>query len=330
MRRRRYLLAIVIFAVGIPPAHAAAPSPTTTDLVRSTLGATTAIAAQEPSDVMVQVSTYPAGAVRPWFASPGPTFVAVKSGMVTVHRGDATGCSSQTFSAGQGYFAPAGEARLIRNDGTQPAEIYVARVALPVGAAPRVDAKNPGGANCPDAKSGESQPTTTDLGRSTVQAPVAVDAKETSDLAVQVSTYPAGAVRPWFASPGVTFVAVKSGAVTVHRGDASGCTSQTYSAGQGYFAPAGEARLIRNDRAQPAEIIVARLALPVEAAPRIDATNPGGAECPDVEPTQATSSLPHTGGPAHATLLFAAAFLILGGAGIALGRTPAHPTATRR
>jgi LPXTG-motif cell wall-anchored protein len=329
MRRCLCLLPIV-FALSIPPARAAAPSPTTTDLVRSTLGATTAIAAQGPSDVMVQVSTYPAGAVRPWFASPGPTFVAVKSGTVTVHRGDATGCTSQAFSAGQGYFAPAGEARLIRNDGTQSAEIYVARVALPVGAQPRVDAKNPGGANCPDAKPGEPQPTTTDLGRSTVQAPVAVDAKETSDLAVQVSTYPVGAVRPWFASPGATFVVVKSGAVTVHRGDATGCSSQTFSAGQGYFAPAAEARLIRNDGTQTAEIIVARPALPVGAAPRIDATNPGGANCPEVEPTQGTSALPRTGGPAHTTLPFAAAFLILGGAGIALGRRSAHPTATRR
>jgi hypothetical protein len=83
---------------------------------------------------------------------------------------------------------------------------------------------------------------------------------------------------------------------------------------------------VRNDGSAPAEVYATRLALPVGAAPRVDAKSPGGANCPDVaaaaQPAQPTGPLPRTGGAAGA--------LVTLGLGLAGVGTVARVLARRR
>ena len=76
---------------------------------------------------------------------PGATFVAVKSGTVTLSHGDATSRTSKSYSAGQGFLERPGDVQVNRNDGTSPVELYITFLAVPVGAGLRTDEKNPGG-----------------------------------------------------------------------------------------------------------------------------------------------------------------------------------------
>jgi uncharacterized RmlC-like cupin family protein len=102
------------------------------------------------SDMLMQTVTVPPGtALRDWFSSPAGILAIQKSGSLTIFRGNSTACTSVTRSAGEATFVPANEPIFVRNDGTVPSEVISVRLGLPVGAAPRVDAQNPGGANCP-------------------------------------------------------------------------------------------------------------------------------------------------------------------------------------
>jgi hypothetical protein len=137
---------------------------------------------------------------------------------------------------------------------------------------------------------------------------------------MQTITVDPGGSTGWHSHPGATFVAVKSGTLTLYHGDATTCTSQAYSAGQGFLEPAGDVHVARNEGSTPVELYVTFLAVPVGAGLRVDAQNPGGASCPDPNPLQtspqAASQLPRTGGAGPAPLL-AVLGLSLVGAGIA-------------
>lgn len=123
--------------------------------------------------------------------------------------------------------------------------------------------------------------TRTELARSTIADPFAVEATEASDIAIQtIRIEPGSGTGGWHSHPGATFVAVKSGTLTLYRGDGDACTSRSYSAGEGFLEPADDVHLAQNEGAGAVELVVTVLAVPVGAPLRTAADSPGGTGCP--------------------------------------------------
>ncbi len=90
--------------------------------------------ANEPFEIVTQTVTFTAGGTSGWHGHPGPVFVAVKSGTVTVY--DAT-CIPRRYSAGQG-FIEGPEPSVVRNEGSVTSQ-SVATLLVPKGSSPRQD-----------------------------------------------------------------------------------------------------------------------------------------------------------------------------------------------
>ena len=329
MNRHCLGILVVILALGVGTALATPPKGVTrTDLGRSTIAEPITAKAEGSSDLVMHRVTIQPGATNGWHGHPGPVFVTVTSGSFTLHTGDATGCTSQTFTTGQGFYEPPGAVHLGRNEGAEPFEGLATYLAVPVGAELFTTEANPGGDNCPAVSPSSAGIARTELARVRVAEPISVDAEEASDMAVQTLAWEPGSTGGWHHHPAATFVAVTAGTLTLHHGDASGCTSRRYTAGQGFLEPAGDIHVNRNEASEPVELYVTFLAAPVGAALRVDENNPGGANCPDPNPADQTapegaSQLPRTGS-APAGLLAAL------GVGLAGAGTAARFLARRR
>lgn len=323
-RYRLRMFVVVILALGAATAAATPPKGVTlTELARSTITGPISVSAIGDSDLAGQMVTYPAGGFVPWHSHPGPTFLAVKSGTLTRYHGGAQGCTSTRYSAGQGFLESAGDVNYVKNEGSTPAEVYVTFI-VPVGAELLKTEANPGGVNCPSETTGGPALTRTDLGRSKVSVPVSVQATAASDVAMEAITVEPGGFVPWHSHPAVTLVALKSGTLTEYHSNAAGCTSHSDSPGQGHFHRPGEVHMARNEGSTPVELYVTYLAAPVGAELLVEVQNPGGANCPDPNPSpQGASRLPRTGS-ALAGLLTAL------GVGLAGAGTAARSLARRR
>lgn len=91
--------------------------------------------AKEPFEVITQTVTFQPAGTSGWHSHPGPVFVIVKSGTVTVY--DAS-CKPRQYSAGQG-FVEGPHPAVVRNEGTIVSE-NVATLLVPVGEPARTDA----------------------------------------------------------------------------------------------------------------------------------------------------------------------------------------------
>lgn len=319
MGRRHFvtLVAMLLAAGTVTAAATPGTGVAKTDLVRATISAPVSVTTTGETDVAVQMVTVPPGGFIPWHSHPGANFVAVKSGALTVAVGGADGCTLSTYSAAQGYLEHVGQIHSAKNEGSTPVEAYVTQVGVPVGAELRKVEGNPGGANCPaDPPAGTPAPTVTDLARAKVAMPINVNATAASDVAMDFIVIQPGGTAGWHSHPGVNIVVVKSGTATLYQGTAAGCTPQSFSAGQVYVEPVGTAHVSRNDGTVPAELYVTQLAAPVGGGLRSDQQNPGGANCPDPNPTvpQAASQLPRTGLPAGLLVSLAVGFAAAGSA----------------
>ncbi|MGH9040908.1 MAG: cupin domain-containing protein [Acidimicrobiia bacterium] len=129
------------------PAGATPPSGdvSRTPLAQGRLEDQITVATHGPSDFHIQLVTVAPGADSGWHTHPGMALDIVKSGTVTAYI-DNDGCEPVTATAGQAVMIPAGVVHLARNEGTEPAEIYVTYLVA-AGAPPRTDAEPP--ANCP-------------------------------------------------------------------------------------------------------------------------------------------------------------------------------------
>ena len=93
-----------------------------------------------PVDVAVVHVTFQPGGTLGWHSHPGATFVMVTSGTVT--RVNADGCTSESVSAGQGFFEDPNAVHVAENKTAEPAETYVTFI-VPVGAPLRIDEPAP-------------------------------------------------------------------------------------------------------------------------------------------------------------------------------------------
>lgn len=310
-----------LLALGASSAIAQTAGPTVVDLGKGKVATGPfTFEAKDTSDVVMHKVVFDAaGTGNTWHSHP-PLAVIVKAGSITIHTGDASGCTSKTYSAGQVHIDPGGVTHI--HEGSQDAELAVTYLGVPVGAPVAKDVAAPTGPNCPaKLNTGLAR---TELSRSTIEGATKAAATGDSEMLMQQVTVPAKTNfrDSWYSSPAALFASVKSGSLTIFRASAASCTSQTYTAGQGAFVAANDVIFVRNDGSAPGEVYATRLGLPVGAAPRVDAPKPAGANCPDATAAgqPALASLPRTGGTA-ATLAMLG--LWLAGAGTiaqALGR----------
>jgi len=98
------------------------------------------------SDLHVLENRIVPGGSFGWHSHPGPSLVTVKTGALTLYRGDDPDCTPEVVEAGSGFVDQGGDVHLVRNEGSVDTVVYVASL-VPRGAARRIDEPSPG--NCP-------------------------------------------------------------------------------------------------------------------------------------------------------------------------------------
>jgi quercetin dioxygenase-like cupin family protein len=98
------------------------------------------------SDLHVLENTIVQGGSFGWHSHPGPSLVIVKTGALTLYRGDDPDCRPQVVEAGSGFVDEGGDVHLVRNEGSVVTVVYVTSL-VPRDAARRIDQPSPG--NCP-------------------------------------------------------------------------------------------------------------------------------------------------------------------------------------
>jgi len=98
------------------------------------------------SDLYVLENRIAPGGTFGWHSHPGPSLVIIKTGALTLYRGDDPTCTPQVFEAGSGFVDDGGDVHLVRNEGSIETVVYVTSL-VPRGAVRRIDEPSPG--NCP-------------------------------------------------------------------------------------------------------------------------------------------------------------------------------------
>jgi quercetin dioxygenase-like cupin family protein len=147
--RRRFLELATVVATGVAigglteSAQATPPTGevTRTPLAQGRLDDRITVSTQGPSDFHIQQVVVQPGADSGWHTHPGTALDIVKSGSITAYV-DGADCNGVVVDAGQAFFVPAGVTHLARNQGSEPAEIYVTYLVA-AGTEPRTDADKP-------------------------------------------------------------------------------------------------------------------------------------------------------------------------------------------
>ncbi len=92
-----------------------------------------------PWDVTALRVTLPAGAGTGWHRHPGPGFIVLVQGAVTLYAND---CTKTTYTKGQAYVEVPGLVNLVRNEGSEPA-VFVGEFVVPTTAPLRIDVPTP-------------------------------------------------------------------------------------------------------------------------------------------------------------------------------------------
>ena len=98
-------------------------------------------------DVVVRQLTYAPGGNSGWHSHPGPTYVVVVSGVISLYEAADPTCTARTFGPGEGFVELPGDVHITRNETNQNAVALVTFLDVPVGGAFRIEAPVPG--NCP-------------------------------------------------------------------------------------------------------------------------------------------------------------------------------------
>ena len=98
-------------------------------------------------DVVHQTVTITPGGRTGWHSHPGPVFVTIAAGTMTFYDADDPTCSPLVYATGQSFIdRGGGHVNMARNEGDTNLVLY-ATYLVPVGAALRTDASDPG--TCP-------------------------------------------------------------------------------------------------------------------------------------------------------------------------------------
>jgi quercetin dioxygenase-like cupin family protein len=94
------------------------------------------------TDVHILENRIAPGGTFGWHSHPGPSIVVVKSGALTLYRGDDPTCAPHLVEAGSGFVDDGGDVHVVRNEGIVEAVVYVTSL-VPSGAARRIDEPSP-------------------------------------------------------------------------------------------------------------------------------------------------------------------------------------------
>ena len=101
------------------------------------------ISTKGATDVHVLENRIAPGGTFGWHSHPGPSIVVVKSGALTLYRGDDPTCTGELVPAGKGFVDGGGDVHVVRNEGTVEAVVYVTSL-VQKGAGRRIDQPSPG------------------------------------------------------------------------------------------------------------------------------------------------------------------------------------------
>jgi quercetin dioxygenase-like cupin family protein len=106
------------------------------------------IVSKHPTDTVVLRTTIDPGGSTGWHSHPGPAFIVVIRGTLTVYDGNDPTCTPHRYGPGTGFLDPGfGHVHIARNEGTTPVTVVQTYLNVPPGGSPRIDAPAPG--NCP-------------------------------------------------------------------------------------------------------------------------------------------------------------------------------------
>ena len=100
---------------------------------------------KEDVDIVSVHATLAPGGTTGWHSHPGPVFVIVKKGPLTVYN--APKCEPQVYQTGEG-FVEGENVHAVVNEGGGEGE-FIATFIIPVGAARGIDESQPTESNCP-------------------------------------------------------------------------------------------------------------------------------------------------------------------------------------
>lgn len=95
------------------------------------------------TDVHILENRIVPGGTFGWHSHPGPSIVVVKTGSLTLYRGDDPACTPHVIAAGSGFVDDGGDVHVVRNEGSVDAVVYVTSL-VPQGAGRRIDEPSPG------------------------------------------------------------------------------------------------------------------------------------------------------------------------------------------
>ena len=129
-------------AAGTPPSSVPSGDPIVTQLAAALVPGPIDIDRRHPSNVVSVRIDFRAGDTTGWHSHPGPVFVQVVSGAVTLRHAAHGRCLSQVVRAGHGFFETPGAVHVAENPRPAPAILY-ATFILPPKAGPEVSAPIP-------------------------------------------------------------------------------------------------------------------------------------------------------------------------------------------
>ena len=147
--KRLLIAAALLTALGATSAALATSASPITEKVLGAAGVAQpyTIAVTKPADVVVAKATVPPGASFGWHSHRAAVVVVVKSGTLTLYDSADRTCTPRRYSAGQGFTERPHHVHLARNEGREPAIVFVTYLGLKHGVNPDVPAPSPG--NCP-------------------------------------------------------------------------------------------------------------------------------------------------------------------------------------
>jgi quercetin dioxygenase-like cupin family protein len=102
--------------------------------------------------------------------------------------------------------------------------------------------------------------------------------KNQEDVVMRQITIAPGGNNGWHFHPGLTFVVVVQGTMSLYEANDPTCTPTRYSAGQGFVELPGDVHISRNEGPEMVIAEVTFLDVPIGGAYRLDAPAPGN--CP--------------------------------------------------
>jgi quercetin dioxygenase-like cupin family protein len=102
------------------------------------------IFAKDPTDTVVTTTTIAPGGSTGWHSHPGPAFIVVTQGTLTVYDGDDPACAPHTYTQGSGFLdAGLGHVHIARNEGSTTVTVVSIYLNVPTGGSQRIDEPAP-------------------------------------------------------------------------------------------------------------------------------------------------------------------------------------------